>query len=62
LAAIRTLAMSEGIALDPVYTGKAMAGLLDLLQMGSLDGGQDIVFLHTGGDSALFAYPEAFQG
>lgn len=59
LDAIRTLAQTEGILLDPVYTGKAFSGLLDLIQRGSL-GGRDeaVIFLHTGGLPALFAFEE----
>ena len=57
--AIRTIARLEGILLDPVYTGKAMAGLLDLAQQRRWKSGQAVVFLHTGGIPALFAYWEA---
>jgi len=56
--AIRTLAARAGLLIDPVYTAKAMAGLLDLLDRGKLTG--DIVFLHTGGTPALFAYADEF--
>lgn len=59
-AAIRTAAQTEGLALDPVYTGKVMAGFLDMVVHGELANGEDIVFLHTGGAPALFAYPEQF--
>lgn len=45
----------EGIVLDPVYTGKAMAGLIDGLERGRFPDGP-LVFVHTGGPSALFAY------
>ena len=45
----------EGILLDPVYTGKAWAGMLKLLQEGYFDGQDNIVFVHTGGAAALFA-------
>ncbi len=57
--AIHTLARTEGILLDPVYTGKAFGGLLDLMERGSL-GGRDepVIFLHTGGLPALFAFEE----
>ncbi|MDR3687844.1 MAG: D-cysteine desulfhydrase family protein [Fimbriimonas sp.] len=51
-AAIERLARSEGIFLDPIYTGKAFAGLLDLVQSGRLGG--RILFWHTGGTPALF--------
>lgn len=49
LEAIELLARLEGIGLDPVYTGKAFAGLLDLVERGGLGAGEPIVFLHTGG-------------
>jgi len=55
--AIRRLARCEGLLLDPVYTGKAMAGMLDLIATGALGELRDPVFLHTGGTPALFAYP-----
>jgi D-cysteine desulfhydrase len=57
--AVQTLARLEGILLDPVYTGKAMAGLLDLVRQGRFRQGENVLFLHTGGAPALFAYPEA---
>lgn len=56
--AIRLLARTEGILLDPVYTGRAMAGLLDLIRKGQFGGDQTVVFWHTGGLPALFAYAE----
>lgn len=52
---IEELARTEGILLDPVYTGKAWAGMLRLLQDGHFTGESDIVFVHTGGAAALFA-------
>lgn len=55
---IRLLAAREGLLVDPVYTAKAMAGLLNLLEGGRLTG--DVVFLHTGGTPALFAYADEF--
>ena len=55
LAAIRRLARTEGILLDPVYTGKAFAGLLDLIERRALGRDEPIIFLHTGGLPALFA-------
>lgn len=54
--AIRRLARTEGILLDPVYTGKAFAGLLDLAEKGQLGSNEPIIFLHTGGLPALFAF------
>lgn len=56
--AIALVAESEGVLLDPVYTGKAMMGLLDLLQKGYFKEGESIVFLHSGGTPALFPYRE----
>ena len=56
---IEELARMEGILLDPVYTGKAWAGMLKLLQEGYFDGQDNIVFVHTGGAAALFAMPLA---
>ena len=51
----RELAQPEGILLDPVYTGKAWSGMLDLLEQGAFDDRGDLVFFHTGGAAALFA-------
>ena len=56
--AIRMVAEYEGILLDPVYTGKAMVGLLGLQEKGYFKPGQNVVFLHTGGTPALFPYRE----
>ncbi|HSC83570.1 MAG TPA: D-cysteine desulfhydrase [Pseudomonas sp.] len=56
LAAIRLLASQEGLLLDPVYTGKAFAGLLDGLASAAFPGNGPLLFLHTGGAPALFAY------
>jgi D-cysteine desulfhydrase family pyridoxal phosphate-dependent enzyme len=53
--AVLRAARLEGLVLDPVYTGKAMAGLLAACEDGRLDGAQTVVFLHTGGLPALFA-------
>ena len=55
---ISMLAEQEGILLDPVYTGKAMTGLLDLLGKGFFRKGENIIFLHSGGTPALFPYRE----
>lgn len=54
--AIALLAQLEGILLDPVYTGKAMAGLLEGLNQQQLPGDGPVLFVHTGGSPALFAY------
>jgi D-cysteine desulfhydrase family pyridoxal phosphate-dependent enzyme len=56
LAAIQKLARLEGIFLDPIYTGKAFTGLLDLLKMDKLGENEPVIFLHTGGLPALFAF------
>jgi D-cysteine desulfhydrase len=54
--AVRMLAQVEGILLDPVYTGKAMAGLIALVRGGTFKAGQRVLFVHTGGAPALYAY------
>ena len=56
LDAIRLLARLEGILLDPVYTSKSMAGLIALARSGEIARDAAVVFLHTGGSPALFAY------
>jgi D-cysteine desulfhydrase family pyridoxal phosphate-dependent enzyme len=56
IAAIKRLARTEGILLDPVYTGKAFAGLLDLVERNQLGHDEPVIFLHTGGVPALFAF------
>src|SRR5690606_21896156 len=58
--AVRLLATLEGILLDPVYTGKAMGGLIALLRSGEIGAGETVVFIHTGGAPALFAYADRF--
>jgi 1-aminocyclopropane-1-carboxylate deaminase/D-cysteine desulfhydrase-like pyridoxal-dependent ACC family enzyme len=52
--AIRLMSMREGIFLDPVYTGKAMVALMDLVKKGYFEKEDNVVFFHTGGTSALF--------
>lgn len=56
--AIQLLSGLEGILLDPVYTGRAMAGLIDLIEQDKLSKGQQVLFWHTGGTPALFAYAD----
>jgi D-cysteine desulfhydrase family pyridoxal phosphate-dependent enzyme len=56
--AMRLLAGSEGIILDPVYSAKALAGLIDHVRTGRIGKGQTVVFVHTGGTPALFAYAQ----
>jgi len=60
LAAIRLLATTEGIVTDPVYTGKALAGLISMARNGGFGGGRNVVFVHTGGVAAIAAYATAF--
>ena len=58
--AISLVARTEGVLLDPVYSAKAMHGLIDHIQKGQIGSQESVVFLHTGGWPALFAYdPEA---
>jgi D-cysteine desulfhydrase family pyridoxal phosphate-dependent enzyme len=54
--AMRLLARTEAVILDPVYSSKAMAGLIDHIRKGRMGRGETVVFLHTGGTPALFAY------
>lgn len=56
--AIKILAREEGIFLDPVYTAKAMSGVLDYIEKGKIPQGSNVVFLHTGGVTALFSEEE----
>lgn len=60
LDALKLVAKCEGVLLDPVYSGKAMAGLVDLVFNEEFDGDENIVFLHTGGSQALFGYRRSF--
>lgn len=54
IKAIKLVARNEGIILDPVYTGKAMAGLIDLVSKGMFVKNETILFIHTGGSPALY--------
>lgn len=60
IEAVGLLARLEGIVLDPVYSGKAMAGLIDLVRSGQFGADETIVFIHTGGMPAMFAYADRF--
>ena len=53
--AVRLLAETEGLFLDPVYTGKAFAGLVQMLTDGTVQPGENVLFLHSGGAGGLFA-------
>ena len=61
LEAIRMFAELEAILLDPVYSAKGAAGLIDLIRKGHFKKGERVVFLHTGGAAALFGYDQAFD-
>jgi D-cysteine desulfhydrase len=58
IEAVQMLARIEGILMDPVYTGKAMAGLIDLTRKGFFKKGERVLFLHTGGSPALYHYKD----
>lgn len=60
--AVELVARTEAVLLDPVYTGKAMAGMIDLIRRGKFAEDETLVFLHTGGMPGLFAYEEEFLG
>lgn len=60
--AVTMMAQSEGILLDPVYTGKAVAGLIDLARKGYFKSGENVLFVHTGGSPALYAYMPVLRG
>ena len=62
LEAIRMFAELEGILLDPVYSGKGAAGLIDYCRKGRFAKGARVVFLHTGGSAALFGYDAVLSG
>ena len=59
--AVKLLAQTESILLDPVYSGKAMSGLIDLARKGYFPKGSNVLFLHTGGSPALYAYLDTFR-
>ena len=56
--AVTLVARTEGILLDPVYTGKGMDGLISLVRSGRFSRDSDVVFVHTGGSAGLFGYPD----
>jgi len=62
IEAVNLLAKTEGILLDPVYTGKAMAGLIDLSRKGYFKKADTVLFIHTGGSPALYAYEKTILG
>ena len=60
--AVQMLARLEGVLIDPVYTGKAMAGLIDLVRKGAFNKKENLLFVHTGGSPALYVYMEEILG
>jgi L-cysteate sulfo-lyase len=60
IEAVRLACETEGLLLDPVYSGKGMAGLVDLVRRGRFGKGENVLFIHTGGAVALFGYLAAF--
>ena len=58
--AVQLVAETESLLLDPVYSGKAMSGLIDLVRKSAFGKDENIVFVHTGGQAGLFAYEPAF--
>lgn len=62
IKAVSRAARSEGLLLDPVYTGKAMAGLVELVSQGEFTSDDNVVFLHSGGSQTLFGYRSTFDG
>ena len=61
IEAVHMLARLEGVLLDPVYTGKAMAGLIGLVRRGHFRASDNVLFIHTGGSPALFAYQDILR-
>ncbi len=59
--AVKLFARTEAILLDPVYSGKTAAGMIDLIKKGQFAPGANVLFLHTGGSPALFAYLDTFR-
>ena len=60
--AVNLMAKTEGILLDPVYTGKAVAGLIDLCRKGYFRKDENLLYVHTGGSPALYAYRKVLLG
>lgn len=59
---ITLFARTEGILIDPVYTGPAMLGLIELIRQGRFSRDDDVVFIHTGGTASLFSYVDGLEG
>ena len=61
IKAIRLAAQMEGLLFDPVYSGKALAGLIDQINLGNFNHLNDVILIHTGGSASLGAYIDAFD-
>jgi D-cysteine desulfhydrase len=61
IEAVKLFARTEAILLDPVYSGKAAAGFIDFVRKGHFPNGSNVLFLHTGGSPALYAYMDTFR-
>lgn len=61
IEAMKLVAQTEGIFLDPTYTGKAMAALIDQIRQGNIQSGDTAIFYHSGGLPSIFAYSEEFS-
>jgi L-cysteate sulfo-lyase len=59
--AVLMLARLEGLLFDPVYSGKALAGMIGYIRQGRFDASDTLVFLHTGGAAGLFAYADVLS-
>jgi 1-aminocyclopropane-1-carboxylate deaminase/D-cysteine desulfhydrase-like pyridoxal-dependent ACC family enzyme len=57
---IRLFARTEGILVDPAYTGPALVGMIELIRQGKFNRDSNVVFIHTGGTAALFGYVDSF--
>jgi D-cysteine desulfhydrase/L-cysteate sulfo-lyase len=60
IEAVKRLAVLEGLFVDPVYSGKALAALFEMVRSGEIGQDETVVFIHTGGTPALFAYADIF--
>ena len=61
IEAVRLMARTEGVLLDPVYTGKIVAGLIGMVRDGTIGSHENVLFLHTGGMPSLFAYEDVLR-
>jgi len=61
IEAVKLFAKTEAVLFDPVYSGKTAAGLIDLVRKGYFPKNSNVLFLHTGGSPALYAYVDTFR-